>query len=87
MPCLQAAGVTEESALYERHQAAAEAALATFRTGAMGEPELVQEFEERLRKGERQGCCCRASACMQAQSWSSRKVCNSSYSVMAQKVL
>lgn len=46
------AGITEESALYDKHQAAAAAALAAFNRAAMGEPELVKEFEERLSKGE-----------------------------------
>lgn len=45
------AGITEESALYDKHQAAAAAALAGFKRAAMGEPELVKEFEERLTKG------------------------------------
>jgi hypothetical protein len=48
------AGVTEESALYDRHTAAAAAALGSFKRAAMGEPELVKEFEERLTKGELQ---------------------------------
>lgn len=46
------AGITEESALYDKHQAAAAAALAGFKSSAMGEPELVTEFEERLAQGE-----------------------------------
>lgn len=45
------AGVTEESALYDKHQAAAAAALTAFSKAAMGEPELVKEFEDRLKKG------------------------------------
>jgi hypothetical protein len=50
-PIPQVAGITEESALYDKHQAAAAAALAGFKSSAMGEPELVTEFEERLAKG------------------------------------
>lgn len=41
----------EDSVLYEKHKAAAAAALATFSRDAMGEPELVKEFEEKLHKG------------------------------------
>lgn len=47
------AGVIEESALYDKHTAAAAAALGSFKRHAMGEPELVKEFEERLTKGDR----------------------------------
>jgi hypothetical protein len=46
------AGVLEESVLYDKHQAAAAAAMASFKRNAMGEPELLKEFEERLAKGE-----------------------------------
>lgn len=50
---LQVAGITEEAALYDQHQAAKAAALAVFVDAAMGEPELVKEFEKRLEKGGR----------------------------------
>lgn len=52
MSVCQVAGVIEESALYDKHTAAAAAALGSFKRHAMGEPELVKEFEERLTKGE-----------------------------------
>lgn len=48
----QVAGVLEESVLYDKHQAAAAAAMASFKRNAMGEPELLKEFEERLAKGK-----------------------------------
>lgn len=50
-PCLQVGSITEESVLYEKHQAALDAALTAFRASAMGDPDLIQEFEEKLRKG------------------------------------
>lgn len=48
---LQVDGILEDSDLYAKHKAAATAALTAFNHAAMGEPELVKEFEERLNKG------------------------------------
>jgi hypothetical protein len=48
----QVAGINDEAALYEKHQAAVAEALAVFKSGAMGDPEMLAEFETKLRNGE-----------------------------------
>jgi hypothetical protein len=54
---LQVEGIHEDSDLYAKHKAAATAALTAFNHAAMGEPELVKEFEERLNKGRAAAKC------------------------------
>eukprot|EP00879_Flechtneria_rotunda_P026395 GHRR01028142.1.p1 GENE.GHRR01028142.1~~GHRR01028142.1.p1 ORF type:complete len:811 (+),score=359.13 GHRR01028142.1:614-3046(+) len=43
-------GITDDHALYEQHQTALAAALDTFKEAAMGDPELLGEFEGKLRQ-------------------------------------
>lgn len=48
----QVAGINDDAVLYDKYLSCMEGALATFKALAMGEPELTQEYEDKLRKGE-----------------------------------
>lgn len=63
MVYLQVDGIIEDADLYAKHKAAATAALTAFNHAAMGEPELVKEFEERLNKGRAAATLCVTCKC------------------------
>jgi hypothetical protein len=44
--------ITEDQELLEVYQAARDAAMAAFAAAAMGEPDMVKEYEEKLTKRE-----------------------------------
>jgi hypothetical protein len=51
-PHTQVAGITEDQALFEKYQTARDAAMGAFGASAMGEAEMVKEYEEKLTKSE-----------------------------------